>query len=575
MKHLKLLIAILTLLVLTTGFIVRADEYDDLGKQIDELRRALEMSQAATRPLESTLAKLDSDISRIKAKIAELSAAAAQKEVEVAEGEKQLILQQRILESRVRSLYKKNLFNLPALSLQVLFSGDISQTIRQIGYQKSLVNDDKKVIADIVIKVKELEEKKASLDREKIQLAAAKEAIDKEAEFFRKEISGAKNYQQELQGKIAELSSRQKSILAARSGTFTTSLGDVPLADDPNASPEFNPGFSPAFAAFSFGAYTHKKGMSQYGAKGRYEKGQNVEQILAHYFPGTSLKKDYPVMSRITVDGYGDRAFEDEYMKRIYEMPGSWPKEVLKAQAIAARTYAVRVTNNGGSSICATQSCQVYKDANKGGVWEEAVAETRGWVLVDGSGNPASGFYSSTTGGYLLDSGWDTECGNSGCWTGGAYEKIAGSPWFYKGWYTESYTNTSGKCNRNHPWLNQEEFADILNAWVVRQKGSAEDVARVLPVTINNCSIGSISGSGSPFSLAEMRDKASALDGSAYTTISAVSVSYANSGETATVKLQTNRGEVNLSGSDFKTIFNLRAPGYISIRSSLFNIEKK
>ena len=48
-------------------------------------------------------------------------------------------------------------------------------------------------------------------------------------------------------------------------------------------------------------------------------------------------------------------------MKRIYEMPSSWGDqggmEALKAQAVAARSYALA----RGGSICATEACQVVK----------------------------------------------------------------------------------------------------------------------------------------------------------------------------------------------------------------------
>jgi len=46
-------------------------------------------------------------------------------------------------------------------------------------------------------------------------------------------------------------------------------------------------------------------------------------------------------------------------------------------------------------------------------------------------------------------------------------------------------------------------------------------------------------------------------------------------GTTAAVKFATNKGEISLAGADFKKIFNLRAPGRISLKSNLFNIEKK
>ena len=71
-----------------------------------------------------------------------------------------------------------------------------------------------------------------------------------------------------------------------------------------------------------------------------------------------------------------------------------------------------------------------------------------------------------------------------------------------------------------------------------------------------------------------MKDKANA-HGGAVTSVSSASVVYSGDGKTASVSFSTNRGTMTINGSDFKTIFNLRAPGYISIKSPLFNIEQK
>ena len=186
-------------------------------------------------------------------------------------------------------------------------------------------------------------------------------------------------------------------------------------------------------------------------------------------------------------------------------------------------------------------------------------------VVADG-GNAVSTQYASTSGGYLNTSGWDTKCGSRDCWTADAYEKIAGSPWFYKGWYTQSYSNGSGKCGRSNPWLTEEEMADILNAWLVQGKDGV-DGSRITPTT-TSC------WGGNPYSISELRDKANSAGG-AVTSVSSVSVSYSEGGNTANVSFNTNKGSISLSGADFKTIFNLRAPGYISIRSPLFNVEQK
>jgi peptidoglycan hydrolase-like amidase len=241
----------------------------------------------------------------------------------------------------------------------------------------------------------------------------------------------------------------------------------------------------------------------------------------------------------------------------------------LKAQAVASRSYALAYTNNGSGSICATEACQVYKNANKGGKWEEAVNATKGWVLMAG-GKPFSAWYASTSGGHLISytangystpGFWDTPSGRSG-WTSQAYEKTSGSPWFYKGWYR---SRTGDSCGKSHPWLTAEEMADIVNAWVVLVKHNQSD-ERVTP-------LGSCWG-GNPYSMNELRDRANALS-AGYQRITGVSVTYSSDGVTDRVELETDKGKVSISGSEFKKAFNLRAQGRIAIKSPLYNIEKK
>lgn len=550
-------IFLLSLFLLSTihylpSIIHAEDEVQALQKEIDELNKARSLSVAATKPLEGQLESLKRQLAHIQVTLQTLSYKIIQKEKDLDIRTEKLAVQQSLLEQRVRSYYIRSFLASPLLV--ILSSQDSGTLFRELSYRLAATKEDQKVITSVTGEMVDLVTKKDKLEKDKVSLASLQLEVDKNAEFLGGEIKKAQDFQKDLTGKIAELTAKQQAILSAKSGTFTTSVGDVPLADDPRSAPNFDPGFSPAFAAFSFGAYTHRNGMSQYGAKGRAESGQSAEDILKAYYPGASLNKSYSVPQTINVDGYGTRNFEDEYMKRIYEMPNSFPKEALKAQAVAARTYAIR----RGGSICATESCQVYKDSNKGGAWEEAVSETRGWVLEGG----ANAQYSSTTGGYGNNSGWDTKCGSKNCWTADAYEKIAGSPWFYKGWYKD---RSGASCGRSHPWLSTEEMSDILNSWIVYSSGDSRD--RVSPVD-TSC------WSGNPFSISEMRSKASE-HGGAVTSISSVSVVYSEGGSTANVTFSTNRGSITISGSDFKTIFNLRAPGYISIKSPLFNMEKK
>lgn len=562
MKRTSLVLSVILLMLVAVMFysvplmpqIVRADDAEiaKLQEEINKLNEARQLSVSATKPLEGQLQNLKSQLQQIQSTILALSQKIVKKEADLNARTQKIAEQQALLETRVRSYYIRSFLNSP---LAVIFSNDSAGGIlRELSYRAATTREDRKVITSITQEITDLLVQKEGLEKDKKSLASLQVEVDKNADFLGGEIDKAREFQQNLSSKIAELNAKQQAILAAKSGNFVTSVGDVPLADDANSRPTFDPGFRPAFAPFSFGAYTHRNGMSQYGAKGRADAGQSAEDILKAYYPQSNLNKSYAVPATINVDGFGSRAFEDEYMKRIYEMPNSFPKEALKAQAVAARTYAIR----RGGSICATESCQVYKDSNKGGAWEEAVNETKGWVLEGGP----NAQYSSTTGGYGNNSGWDTKCGSRNCWTAEAYEKNAGSPWFYKGWYKD---RSGATCGRSHPWLNDEQMSDILNAYIVYKANDQAD--RISPID-TSC------WPGNPFTMGEMRDKAN-NHGGAVTSVSSVSVVYSDGGSTATVTFSTNRGSMSISGSDFKTVFNLRAPGYVSIKSPLYNIETK
>ncbi len=102
----------------------------------------------------------------------------------------------------------------------------------------------------------------------------------------------------------------------------------------------------------------------------------------------------------------------DDYVAGVAEMPGRWHIEALKAQAVAARTYAWHAVELGtfasrGYDICDTVDCQAFAGASQeegdhGQRWRVAVDATAGEVLVDDAGAPILARYFSTSGGHTL-----------------------------------------------------------------------------------------------------------------------------------------------------------------------------
>lgn len=544
-----------------------------LKKAQEDCQKEIDSRMSAHNKNKEDLASLEKNLQTTKKLIQAAQAQINVLEKEIFESEVKLEYQQELLAAKVRSFYKRSRQH--SMFMLILASSSANDLLRELTYRQTMADQDKQQILGISQQLRDLTENKQKLEANKDWLTKTKNRLDQDTASLKKDVENVETFFSQVSNKIAELTRKQQELLTEKAGTFQTTVGEVPLADDPASRPDFNPGFSPAFAAFSFGA-PHRKGMSQYGAWGRAKSGQSAEQILQAYYGGVEIKKDYSTSVNIIVQGYGSVDIET-YVKRIYEMPGSWTDNdsaALKAQAVAARSYALAYTNNGAGSICATESCQVYKASNKGGAWDAAVDATRGWVMM-ANGKPLSAWYAASSGGYNYSytsngfttaGGWDTKCANQSCWTNDAFEKIAGSPWFYKGWYK---TRDGKTCGRSHPWLNAEEMADILNAVAVYRDGG-EAASRILPIDYSSC----FGKSGDSWSLSQMRQEA-AGKGGGFNSATGVSVTYATDGKTANLNFGTDKGNFEVSGEEFYTVFNLRAPGKISLKSKLFNIEKK
>jgi stage II sporulation protein D len=100
----------------------------------------------------------------------------------------------------------------------------------------------------------------------------------------------------------------------------------------------------------------------------------------------------------------------EEYLYGLGEVPSSWPMGAMAAQAIAARTYALRKAAAGqhrsgcNCALYASSYDQVYAGWDKeagtdGNRWVAAVDKTTGKVVLDG-GELIQAFYMSSSGGF-------------------------------------------------------------------------------------------------------------------------------------------------------------------------------
>lgn len=562
-KWLGILVIFFLLFIFSSVLIVRAacPKSDDYDCQIAEIQKIIDALAPAHERNKAELAKLKTQLADIQKRLDGITASLRQLEVSILEREVDLAFQNELLAAKVRSYYIESQKSSPLLLF--LSSTSAQELARELAFRLKVVNQDRLTIVQISSDLKQLGEDKDVLERTRTSLSQLQKQVDERATFLEGEV-------EKVESAIASLSAKQQQLLAQKLASLNlpTTLGAGPLVcvDDR----ERDPGFSPAFAFYTYGI-PHRVGMNQYGAYGRAKAGQSYRDILNVYYEGISVEKRSNI--NIKVQGYGEMSLE-QYLLGIYEMPESWPIEAQKAQAVAARSYALAYTDNGAKEICTTQQCQVYKGGNKGGNWEAAVKATEGEVALH-SGQPITAWYASTAGGYTFyssDVGWSHRP-----WTkrirdtsgdvdsfvdlqSKAYDKD--SPCFYaaQGWRKE-YASSA--------WLKSEEVADIVNVLLLAKADSSTQkhlpqVDKPNPDGVDTWDAGKV------------KQELESHGITPFNSVSNVSVGWDKGlGRTTAVTVSGDAGTKTFEGPEFKDFFNLRAPANIQIVGPLFNIEQK
>jgi SpoIID/LytB domain protein len=537
------------------------------------ISQALQESEAATAPLQSKLDTINGQITGIKNTIAGIEINLLGKKKDIDSGYTELAKQQTILDATIRDYYIKSYYNSPLLIL--LSANSASQFTQILGYQKANADRDKAIITNIAITIQDLQTRQKQLQAQEYQLTALKTDLDGQSAELDKIVSGARAYQSTLSNQLASLNSIQQSILNARLSGLNIPLF-ASAAGGCSSDIGKSPGFSGAFGFFTYGV-PNRVGLNQYGAWGRAKAGQDQNAILHAYYNFDSIDtRDAQI--HVTGNGIDWTGSLDDYVRRIYEVPDSWTDNnlaALKAQAIAARSYALAYTNNGSGTICPTDQCQVFQTNPKGGNWDQAVSATAGQVMIQG-GQPIKAWFSSTHGGYIHSSGdigWsDTaytknaqdSSSNIGSWSdlkNNAYDKD--SPWFYCDWGSRS-------SNNNTAWLQSSELADIVNVLMLAQKDSG---------TVNHLYQTDKDTNPNPagtdtWDANRVKQELQNRGITPYNSIGNVSISADfGSGKVTTVSVSGDAGSNSFSGNDFKNYFNLRAPANIQIVGPLYNVE--
>jgi stage II sporulation protein D len=157
----------------------------------------------------------------------------------------------------------------------------------------------------------------------------------------------------------------------------------------------------------SGGGFGHGVGMSQQGALGYAEHGWSYQQILAHYYTGTSIgAAPANAQVRVLISGKVRQVALESYVRGVVsaEMSSSWPLAALEAQAVASRTYALTAHAGGAKfDVYADTRSQVYRGvAARTPQTDAAVAATAGQIVTY-AGKPATTYFFASSGGRTED----------------------------------------------------------------------------------------------------------------------------------------------------------------------------
>ncbi len=516
----KKFFGLVLIMVTLTFFLARGLQADSIDDQINQIKRDLDSLTQQLQSKEANYQKLNSQLQDIKSRIGFLEQEIVKKAQEVDQGEKALEYQKQLLNERARSYYK-NLGKNPDSLLTLFVSENISQSLENFFYQKSLVNQDKDMIIKIVLYIKNLEEKKASLEGERTQLSSLKKSLDQQSLALSGEITSTRQ-------KISDLSAKQQQLIAAKQSALAASAGR------------------------SMDTQTTSSACS-------------VSSI------------SYPSTIRVKFsDGHVESmSFEDQYLKGLGEMPRAWAsennsQEAFKSQIVAARSYALfKMTRSScrDYDVYSTTADQAYTGNTGDDNWNRAVNDTKGQFLQR-DGKVIIAYYSANSGGHTLspNEAWNgggdypngtDDNGSDGKANGDLNARCIGTlRWEYhynvgrEGKVQYNDTCSGGDINNNNSPMSNEEVEDIVDAttWALKNGHVPE----------NSTSHDQIKGD---------------IGGDAIGAIQSISASIADNKYTNNVHVVGSNKTIDFSGDNaqtFRLVFNIRSPGQFLIPATAY-----
>jgi SpoIID/LytB domain protein len=177
----------------------------------------------------------------------------------------------------------------------------------------------------------------------------------------------------------------------------------------------------------------------------------------------------------------------ESYLRGVVpkEVPGEWPAQAVRAQAVAARTYAAyeRAQAPAGRAydLCDTAHCQVYGGASAEYARSNAAIAATAGSIVSYGGAPAFAQFSASNGGYSAAGDFPYLRAERDPYDHGR----PGDPW--------TKTFTADQITRNWP-----DLGDLASI-VVTERGGDDEQGHVLEVEVTDIAGHSHTVAGSTF----------------------------------------------------------------------------
>lgn len=415
-KLTSLMIAVLAATLVAP--VVRATN-DTLLQQLDDLRQEQAKYMAQQGDLQQQAESSSEGIKDLQAKLAKQQA-----QVQATKQRLQDITNQVVQLKRDRAAIMKESYvggRDDTMLNALVSSSNLSEFLSRGQYTSFIL--DRKVSALGVV-----DSKLTDLEKQRRDLVTAQNGLETA-------ISDLQKYIVDLQSRIAQnqasldAAKQLEAALVAQTGNLNSNdrswlKNDQPVGDT---------------ITFIGSGTEHGLGMSQYGAKGYAQRGMNYRDIITYYYTGAQITT---VGDNPSVNVGGDM---ETYLVGVVEaeMNSNWPMEALKAQAVAARSYAyinrTRLDNTPRTQAWVGSSLQT-ENARR------AVRETRGQVVTF-QGQVVPAYFHSTSGGWTEN--------NENVWGGSPLPWLRG--------VASPYETDSPHWEWRSRSYSRQQFQDILN----------------------------------------------------------------------------------------------------------------